>query len=100
MFPLLCLISAVLHAGTLLSHDSPHPLVLSAVWGIHRFPGVAVFGAHLYERVINTVYMLYIIWNKFLLIHPMIVRCPDIYSDSYEPHIVLHYSHSAGVSAR
>lgn len=26
------------HAGALLSHDSPHPPVHSAVWGIHRFP--------------------------------------------------------------
>lgn len=30
--------SVVLHAGILLSHDSPHPLMHSAVWGIHRFP--------------------------------------------------------------
>lgn len=31
--------SVALHAGILLSHDSPHPLMHSAVWGIHRFPG-------------------------------------------------------------
>lgn len=31
--------SVALHAGILLSHDSPHPLMHSVVWGIHRFPG-------------------------------------------------------------
>lgn len=46
----------VLHAGILLSHDSPHPLVHSVVWGIHRFPcRVAVFGARVYERVTNSL---------------------------------------------
>ena len=32
-------LSVALHAGILLSHDSPHPLMHSVVWGIHRFPG-------------------------------------------------------------
>ena len=70
--------SVALHAGILLSHDSPHPLMHSVVWGIHRFPGwlflelicvcvcAHVCVSHLYEHVINTVYMLYIIWNKFI----------------------------------
>lgn len=63
---------------------------------------MAVFGAHLCGHVINTVYMLYIIWNKFIQFIQRLCGAPKFRvihacasACSERPHILLHYSDSA-----
>jgi len=90
---------ALLCAAAARCHDTPHPLMPSVVWGIHRFPGwlfleficvcvcvcvclrvrsvveCSVCLSHLVQCVINTVYMLDIIWNTFISFILLCVWC-------------------------
>lgn len=104
--------SVALHAGILLSHDSPHPRMHSVVWGIHRFPGwLFLEPICVYVRMcvlpicisMSLTQSICYTSSGINLSNLFYAWCPKSLSDSVvcvsacckQLHIILHYSYNA-----